>query len=98
MSELLEFATYSLSPDRAEVLAVAKYLSALNNIFERTIIGTKTRIFDAEGTGIQRLNEGYKYFTEWAEELTEAGEFNSGVDSKQFISWQVHTIVLLYIE
>lgn len=83
----------SQCPDRGEVLALVKGLNALNNIFERTLLGHSTRIFYAEGTAIQHLNEGYEYFTEWAEELLEAGEFESGVDSRQFISWQVHTYI-----
>ena len=50
MSELLEYASEPGCSFPAEVLAVVKYLSALNNIFERTLLGQKTRIFNAEGT------------------------------------------------
>ena len=43
--------------------------------------------FCPDGTGVQRLNEGgYDYFCEWAEELVKAGEFDSGVDCRYFIS------------
>ena len=77
------------SDEAAEVLATVKYLSALNKIFERTLLGTKTRIFMADGTAIQRLDEGFSYFKEWSENLRSLGVFGSGVDSSHFISWQV---------
>ena len=38
---------------------------------------------------MQRLEDGFSYFKEWAYELKKSGEFNSGVESKVFISWQV---------
>ncbi len=45
ISELREYAAANpLCQERAEVLATVKYLSALN-IFERTVLGTKTRFF-----------------------------------------------------
>lgn len=71
------------------MLATAKYLNALNSLFERTLLGSKTRFFHAEGTGIQRLDEGFQYFRDWAEELVSSGEFGDGVESKKFIAWQV---------
>ena len=77
------------SADRSGVLACAKYLSSLNDIFERTLLGKKTRFFQVDGTGMQRLEDGFSYFKEWAYELKKSGEFNSGVESKVFISWQV---------
>ena len=80
ISELREYA--ALRPERAKVLATVKYLSAIN-IFERTLLGTKTRIFKPEGTGMQCLDEGFTYFREWAEDLISSGEFDRGVDSKQ---------------
>lgn len=90
MSELREYATANPPPkDSAETLATADYLSALNNIFERTLLGTKTRIFRPGGTGMQRLEKGFSYFREWAEALISSGAFNTGVENKQFIAWQV---------
>ena len=48
MSELPEYAKMDPSPeDSCEVLATESYLRALNNIFERTLLGKKTRIFQA---------------------------------------------------
>ena len=90
MSELQEYATVDPPPmDSKETLATVDYLAALNNIFERTLLGNKTRIFRHHGTGMQRLEKGFSYFREWAEELVEGGAFDSGVDSKQFLAWQV---------
>ncbi len=91
ISELLEHVTTSQDPERSEVLEVVKYLSALNSIFEKTLLGSKTRIFDPEGTGIQRLEEGFDYFREWAKELVDFREFEDGVESKKFIAWQVES-------
>ncbi len=44
--------------DKAEVMACAKYLSSLNDIFEHTLLGRKTRFFQSDGTGMQRLDDG----------------------------------------
>lgn len=90
LSELLEYANTDPPPqDNQQVLATVQYLSALNKIFEKTLLGRKTKIFDPHGSGIQRLNEGFSYFEEWAEELDENGCFDDGVECKSFISWQV---------
>ena len=90
MSELLEYAKAQPPPqDSLEVLATEGYLRALNNIFERTLLGRKTRIFQSDGTSMQRLDKGFSYFQEWAKELVEGGVLNNSVDSTQFIAWQV---------
>ena len=91
ISELREYASSSLAPPE-DVNATVSYLSALNSIFERTILGRKTRIFKPDGLGIQRLNQGFSYFEEWAEELVKAGRFECGVECKDFLSWQVGLI------
>ena len=93
MSELLEYAKTDPPPDDSfEVLATEHYLRALNNMFERTLLGKKTRLFQSNGSGMQRLESGFSFFQEWADELVADGEFDSGVDSKKFISWQVRTV------
>lgn len=90
MSELLEYTKTDPPPqDSLEVLATEGYLRALNNIFERTLLGKKTRIFQPDGTGMLRLDKGFSYFQDWAQEIVDGGVFESGVDSKQFIAWQV---------
>ena len=94
----MEYATTNPPPkDHLQVLATMKYLSALNNIFEKTLFGRKTRIFYAESRSIERLDEGFAYFREWADELVERGSFNGGVDSKDFIAWQVHVFVYVCV-
>ena len=66
-----------------------EYLTALNTIFELTLLGNKTRIFKPDGFAIQRLDKGFAYFKKWADGLLTKGEFSSGVDSPHFIAWQV---------
>ena len=95
----MEYATTNPPPvDHLQVLATVKYLSALNNIFEKTLLGKKTRIFCAEGRSIQRLDEGFAYFRGWADELVNSGNFNGGVDSKDFIAWKVVTFTHVLIQ
>ena len=90
LSELLEYANTDPPPqDQQQVLATEQYLAALNKIFEKTLLGTKTKIFNPQGLAIQRLNEGFSYFEEWAEKLDSDGCFEDVVDCKSFISWQV---------
>ena len=90
MSELLKYANTNPPPsDSLAVLATERYLRALNDIFERTLLGKKTRIFRVDGAGMQRLNKGFVYFKECAEELIKNDKFQTGMDSKQFIAWQV---------
>ena len=87
---MLEYAnTHPTPEDHLEVIATEKYLAALNNIFEKTLLGRKTRIFQPDGISIQRLDQGFSYFEEWAEELYVGGSFSGGVDCKGFIAWQV---------
>lgn len=82
-------ANNSSASDRLEVLVCTQYLCALNDIFERTLLGKKTRFFSPSGTGMQHLDDGFAFFKQWCEELRSSGEFDSGVDSKHFLSWQV---------
>ena len=89
MSELKEYATANPLPnDSAETLATADYLSALNNIFERTLLETKTRIFCPTGTGMQRLEKRFLYFREWAEALIKSGAFKT--HTVRYISQQLY--------
>ena len=39
---------------------------------------------------MQRLQKGFSYFADWGQEIFKNGGFDSGVDNKHFISWQVH--------
>ena len=88
----MEYATTNPPPkDHLQVLATVKYLSAL-----KTLLGKKTRIFYAEGRSIQRLDEGFAYFRGWADKLVNSGSFSGGVDSKDFIAWQVVTFTYVY--
>lgn len=86
ISELTE---HAMSTSASKDFASAKYLTALNDIFERTILGNKTRIFQPGGYAMQRLEDGFSYFKEWSLELKTLGCFDNGVECKLFLSWQV---------
>ena len=85
LSELLEFASMDPTPPEINsILATEGYLRGLNDIFERTLLGRRTRIFQPEGTAMQHLQKGFSFFKEWAEELIESGVFQAGVESRKF--------------
>ena len=78
ISELLENASSSTGPECSAVLATRYLVTvALNIIFEHTLLGSKTLFLHAQGTGIQRLNDGFQYFWDWAQELVASGEFDN---------------------
>ena len=56
------------------------YLSDLNNLFERSIIEKKVRVFNVNGTTMQRMSEGFNFFADWAREND---------DNKSLLAWQV---------
>ena len=81
MAELKEYACCEDIPaDAASVELTISYLSALNNLFERSIIGKKVRVFNVNGTTMQRMSEGFNFFADWAKEND---------DNKSFLVWQV---------
>ena len=85
MAELREYARASEKPlDSNSVEFVISYLEALNKLFEKSIIGQKVRVFDVEGTTIQRMSEGFKFFADWANENKQGD-----IDNKAFLAWQV---------
>ena len=82
LSELKEYARSDPKPDDApSVELTIAYLEAL---FQKSILGQRVRVFDPNGSTIQRMEASFKFFAQWAKEkpLDE-------VDSKQFFSWQV---------
>ena len=48
--------------DAPAVTHTIAYLEALNNIFERSMLGVKVRVFKANGSTLQRIDEGYQFF------------------------------------
>ena len=60
------------------------YLEALNKIFERSILGKKVWVFDANGTTLQRMEEGFMFFSKWAKENQDEDE-----DRKSFLASKV---------
>ena len=66
--------------------ATAHFLQAVNFLFESSLLGDHVRVFNSDGSTIERMKKGYDYFVSWASEYAEV----SGCDTKNFISWQVH--------
>ncbi len=85
LAELREYArTCPVPNDAPTVELVICYLTALNNLFEKSILGKHVRIYTAQGTAIQRMESAYQFFVDWAKEH----ESNDNPPSN-FIAWQV---------
>lgn len=83
IAELKEYARgKNIIPDGPEVEMLINYLEALNKLFEKSILGKHTRIFDIEGHTIRRMAEGFQFFDDWANECSD--------DKKTFLAWQVN--------
>ncbi len=90
LAELREYARSIPTPENApNVELVIAYLSALNNFFERSLLGNKVRVFDSHGSTIQRMEGGFKFFVDWADEQRFFED-----DTKKFLAWQVCTCTL----
>ena len=77
LAELQEYASSHPRPhDAQSVEIVVKYLRALNNFFERGLLGNKVRVFNAEGRTLQRMEEGFAFFREWIKEQISKGIIN----------------------
>lgn len=84
LAELREYAySADCSSDCESVKLAITYLEALNKLFEKSILGQRVRVFDVNGTTIQRMREGFKFFADWAEES------HKGDDKQLFLAWQV---------
>lgn len=84
IAELKEYAESKPAPqDAASVKQTILYLSALNNLFERSLLGQKVRVFNAEGSTIQRMEKAFQFFASWAEKQQTNKE-----DKKSFLAWQ----------
>ena len=83
LAELREYARgQPLPDDSASVELVIAYLSSLNNLFERSILGRSVRVFDPHGSTMQRMESGYQFFVQWA-----CKQYPNG-DQVKFLSWQ----------
>ena len=69
--------------DDSSVELVIDYLSSLNNLFERSILGRHVRIFDPHGSTSQRMDCGYQFFMQWA-----CKQYPNG-DAEKFLAWEV---------
>ena len=85
LAELKEYACGSPVPhDAPKVELTIRYLTALNNLFERSLLGKHVRVFEAQGSTIQRMKSGYQFFVDWAKEQEPNG------DPSNFRAWQVY--------
>ena len=88
LAELREYARSDPKPEDAPTVElVIAYLEALNKLFERSLLGRKVRVFNAKGTTIQRMEEGFEFFANWAKEKIDTDD----EDKNSFLSWQVST-------
>ena len=96
LAELREYARGHPAPDDApNVELVIRYLSALNNVFERSLLRNHVRAFDAHGSTLQRMEAGFQFFVQWANEQYPEGKPEG--DPKKFFAWQVCTCTLTYV-
>lgn len=82
LAELKDYARSDPKPQDAQAVElVISYLDALNKIF---ILGKKVCVFDANGTTLQRMEQGFEFFSSRAKENKDEDE-----DRKSFLAWQV---------
>ena len=70
--------------DAPKVELTIRYLTALNNLFERSLLGKHVRVFEVQGSTIQRMQSGYQFFVDWAKKQEPNG------DPSKFLAWQVY--------
>ena len=84
LAELCEYARSQPPPaDASSIELTIDYLSALNKLFERSLLGNKVLVFDPHGSAMQRMECGYQFFVQWA-----CKQYPDG-DPVRFLSWQV---------
>ena len=84
IAELKEYVRGNDKPsDHDSVELVISYLEALNKLFEKSILGQNVRVYTVDGTTIQRMSEGFKFFADWAKESQKSA------DKREFLAWQV---------
>ena len=86
LAELREYARRHPVPENAPTVElVINYLSALNNVFESSLLGNRVRVFDAHGSTIQRMEGGFKFFIEWADEQCPEVSRLAGMDTLTYL-------------
>ncbi len=84
LAELKEYARAIEKPSDSDAVELAiSYLEALNKIFEKSIIGKHVRVFSPKGFTIQRMEDGFQFFVDWA------NQNRKNKDKKSFLAWQV---------
>ncbi len=79
LAELREYARSDPKPKDAPSVE-----TMIDKLFERSILGTKVRVFANDGTTICRMTKGFEFFARWAKE-SEKDE-----DKRAFLAWQVN--------
>ncbi len=83
------------SKSASETLA---YLCALNKLFERGFLSKKP-VFDAASPVIRNIDEGYKYFVSWLQEVNQKNINFSVTASKNspFLAWQTWDLLRICV-
>jgi len=77
---LVEHVHYSPGPDNVtRVETVVEYLQALNSYFELGLLGCQVRIFEVEGTAMQRMQSGFDFFMKWCEDAFTEGNLKFSI-------------------
>ena len=74
LSEIERYGTPCSECDRMTL----RYLKALNSLFERGIL-CREHITISDQSVLDRMKEGFDFFTNWRDDVTEKGDFFSHV-------------------
>ena len=75
ISELEEHLKSSCISDHVNGIEfVIEYLKALNSLFELSLLGKQVRIFQTNGSTLQRMEKGFNFFKNWCEDAIEKGK------------------------
>lgn len=92
LSELVSYCSPDVGtpPDDSEsVLEVWKYLTACNKLFEHGFLSSRHVKTLEDDVVLGNINDGYKYFVEWFDELSECQNFTpTSTSESRFLAWQ----------
>ena len=74
-----------------------EYLEALNKLFEKSILGSKVRVFKSDGTTMSRMSEGFNFFAKWAKKSASDDQEPTTQEKKCFLAWQVNLLHAFYL-
>ena len=96
--EELKAHTLSNSADSDSAGETLAFLSAMNKLFERGFL-SKRPVFDEGSPVMHNINEGYKYFVSWLEEI-KRGDANFSITATKespFLAWQTWDLLRICV-